>query len=503
MTTETNPVTPGPLAVGATREAASAAFGARYDALTVVDYAEIADGVDTTAVSTLAIAAGEGMRPTLEAAVVALAAGGSPRVLVEYPRDTPSRSIVRDVLGAHAVTIVGVDSQDGRTVLELARSDSRTPAALFEALDVGSPSPPRSPTGPRAETTTEARSVREFLRPLAGAVVVGLVLLVVVLVLVGRSGAGATGVVIVLVLALLAEVAALGVGLTWAVLRLRRDVLHQGELLRRTRSLLDRRTQRVLKSYRSPELRNPDLAVIRRYVAEIAAENARGQVRQQQLHLETQRQVQADLNLQQMVSTPARVPPMGGWAASPDLMVLILDELLRLRPATVVECGSGTSTLLLALTVQQHGLDTRVVALEHLEQFREQTERTLVRHGVADRAEVRLAPLEQSGVEGHSTPWYAASALEDLDQIGVLVIDGPPTTTGDLARYPAIPLLREKLAPDAVVILDDLVRDSDSEVADRWRALLPDFEFEVLNTLQKKTGVFRRDQTVLRSRPSQ
>jgi hypothetical protein len=74
----------------------------------------------------------------------------------------------------------------------------------------------------------------------------------------------------------------------------------------------------------------------------------------------------------------------------------------------------------------------------------------------------------------------------------VLVVDGPPTATGDLARFPAIPLLRERLAPDAVIIMDDLIRDSDQRVADLWRELLPDFTYEVVDTLQKRAGVFRR-----------
>ena len=234
----------------------------------------------------------------------------------------------------------------------------------------------------------------------------------------------------------------------------------------------------------------PDLSAIRGYVEEVAAENARSRALQQELHLQTQRQVQALLNLQQVVSTPVRIPPMGGRATSPDLVLLVLEEMLAGRPETVLACGGGVSTVLLALTARQHGLDTRIVALEHLEQLRHQTELALIRHGVSDGAEVRWAPLEDAAViEGRRTPWYAASALEDLDHIGVLVLGAKPDAPGALSHHPAIPLLRDRLAPDTVVIIDDL--DAEQELQ-TWRELLPDFSYEQLDALQKPAGVFRR-----------
>lgn len=211
----------------------------------------------------------------------------------------------------------------------------------------------------------------------------------------------------------------------------------------------------------------------------------------QQLHLETQRQVQALLLLDKMVRVEAAVPPMGGWAASPDLLVLCVQAVRDLRPRVALECGSGLSTLYLALAIEQSDLPTRLVSLEHQADFVERTRALLRRHGVEHRVDVRHAPLVPSGLPGHDTPWYDAAALADLHDVGLLLVDGPPSTVGHLPRYPALPLLLDRLSEDCLVLVDDLDRPSDQEVAQRWAAELP-LTLEVDTSLRKHVGLLRR-----------
>ncbi len=47
-------------------------------------------------------------------------------------------------------------------------------------------------------------------------------------------------------------------------------------------------------------------------------------------------------------------------------------------------------------------------------------------------------------------------------------------------------------ASHASIVVDDLNRAEDREVAQSWRALLPDFEYEQVDTVQKRAAVFRR-----------
>ena len=197
------------------------------------------------------------------------------------------------------------------------------------------------------------------------------------------------------------------------------------------------------------------------------------------------------LNLFALVPVRDVIPPMGGWAASADVVSVLIGDLLRIRPRLVVECGSGVSTLWTALAIEHYGLDCRVVSLDHDTHFAEQTRRSLRAHGVDRHAEVRDAPLLPAEIEGHSTVWYDRAALVGLTGIGLLFVDGPPDRTGPLVRYPAVPLLKARLAPTATIVLDDLIRPGEKEVVARWRLQLPDFEVQLL-PLQKSAAVFRR-----------
>lgn len=202
-------------------------------------------------------------------------------------------------------------------------------------------------------------------------------------------------------------------------------------------------------------------------------------------------QVQATINLFQRVETHGLVPAMRGWAASPDVLNVLVDELLTRRPRVVVECGSGVSTLWLALAVRQYGLTTRIISLDHEPEFLAATAGVLERHDVRDLVDLRLAPLVPTSLAGHATAWYDEAALEDLADVGLVFVDGPPESTGPLSRWPAVPVLHARLAADAVVLLDDAARPDEREAVARWTAEFPDLSATVLH-LEKGAVLLRR-----------
>ncbi|TDD73005.1 class I SAM-dependent methyltransferase [Jiangella aurantiaca] len=175
-------------------------------------------------------------------------------------------------------------------------------------------------------------------------------------------------------------------------------------------------------------------------------------------------------NLYAMLGADDEVPAFGGYAASPRT-VLRLASLVRRLPsdALIVECGSGSSTVWLALACRRAGKG-RVVALEHLELYARRTREALARHGLGDVAEVRLAPLEPVTVGGEKHDWYAAPQWTDLRGIDLLFVDGPPGAVGPRSRYPAFPLLAAALDDGAIVALDDAQRQDEADIAADWLA---------------------------------
>ncbi|SEE98291.1 class I SAM-dependent methyltransferase [Ruania alba] len=171
--------------------------------------------------------------------------------------------------------------------------------------------------------------------------------------------------------------------------------------------------------------------------------------------------------LQSWFTPDAPLPAVGGWAMEPTTLVEIVDLITRLRPTTVVECGSGTSTMWVTQALRRNG-HGRVVSLDHDGDYAAATRAHLARHGLGAWAEVRHAPLVPTETDHGPLDWYNVDAAS-LPLIDMLVVDGPPKATGDLARYPALPVLVERLAPDAVIVLDDADRAGERRIVELWQ----------------------------------
>ncbi|MFC4055579.1 class I SAM-dependent methyltransferase [Actinomadura syzygii] len=201
-------------------------------------------------------------------------------------------------------------------------------------------------------------------------------------------------------------------------------------------------------------------------------------------------QLEAYIDLRSLVRPRAPMPPLRGWAASPDVLRHLTEAVARRRPKLIVECGSGSSSVWLGYFAEQLA-SARVVCLEHDERYGELSRELIRAHGLERVVEIRSAPLADWTSGDRAYPWYSVEALEDLADIGVLFVDGPPAATGPEARYPAVPLLLSRCAADAVIVLDDSRRAEETAISDRWLAEHPEIERTVL-PFEKGAHVFTR-----------
>ena len=207
---------------------------------------------------------------------------------------------------------------------------------------------------------------------------------------------------------------------------------------------------------------------------------------------QTFRQLEALQNLTAVLPAADLLPATRGWAASPDLLAVLVDLVITQRPALVVECGSGASTVWLALAMRRFAISGQVIALDHDPAYGAATRGLLARHQLGGLAEVRDAPLEPFQLNGEPCAWYARAAWADLAGIDLLFVDGPPAATGHQARYPALPLLSAALSPAATIVLDDLIVPDMQKVLRLWLDAYPDFGSEIL-PLEKQAAVLRRN----------
>lgn len=79
---------------------------------------------------------------------------------------------------------------------------------------------------------------------------------------------------------------------------------------------------------------------------------------------------------------------------------------------------------------------------------------------------MRVAPIDPT------TNWYEKSKLDELKEIDLLIIDGPPQSIGANARHPATYFLN-KLSKQATVLIDDTNRDSERGLATMFAERMP------------------------------
>jgi len=74
----------------------------------------------------------------------------------------------------------------------------------------------------------------------------------------------------------------------------------------------------------------------------------------------------------------------------------------------------------------------------------------------------------------------------------MLIVDGPPVKTASSARYPALPFFMERLAEDAIVIMDDGSRNDEKIICQDWLKMFPEFDSEYVDT-EKGAFILRRE----------
>ena len=221
-----------------------------------------------------------------------------------------------------------------------------------------------------------------------------------------------------------------------------------------------------------------------------------------QMHLYRERQRDDDLRMQHLqalqflysrIPFRAPLPPLTGWSASPRLANTLYTLIHEVQPRTVVEFGSGASTLVMAYALEQVG-QGRILSLDHDAAYGAKTNATLAKHGLTAFAEVHHAPLTAVDLPDGTWQWYDPATFDGADEVDLVVIDGPPVKTQRLARYPALPLLADRLSDRAVLVLDDAARDDEQQIVDRWCAAFPGFVREFTDEA-KGIAVLRRQPT--------
>jgi hypothetical protein len=131
----------------------------------------------------------------------------------------------------------------------------------------------------------------------------------------------------------------------------------------------------------------------------------------------------------------------------------------------VLECGSGLTTLVLATAAWTQARPS--VSLEDDARWNARIRAALPRRA-RSRLDCRVVPLVDHG----DFDWYDVEAVNLPNGIGLVVCDGPKGTTRG-GRYGLAPVMKDRLAPGCIVLLDDTSREAERAIIEQWCAELP------------------------------
>lgn len=172
--------------------------------------------------------------------------------------------------------------------------------------------------------------------------------------------------------------------------------------------------------------------------------------------------------------------PWSEGALRPAALVKIANEIVLGNRRSVVELGSGLSTIVIARLLRDYG--GVLTSVEHEPSWAQFVGSQIEREGLGDHARVLETTLKPHPKAADSAPWYDEASLWSLpNTIEMLIVDGPPGYGEGMqrSRYPALGFFQSRLAPGALVIIDDAGRPGEQEIIERWEAE-SDLEFGVM-----------------------
>lgn len=173
--------------------------------------------------------------------------------------------------------------------------------------------------------------------------------------------------------------------------------------------------------------------------------------------------------------------PFGVWRASTGALDVVEASIANRRPATVIEFGSGVSTVCLARYLADvHGAGDafRLISVEQDAGHAAATRDLLAEHGAPVGVRVVHSPLVPPAVEGGDWCYERTDELAeiaDAPRPRLAFIDGPGQTPGASGavsmRHGVVPLLADLIDSPCRILFDDALDDPMLLTAQRWSSI--------------------------------
>ena len=171
--------------------------------------------------------------------------------------------------------------------------------------------------------------------------------------------------------------------------------------------------------------------------------------------------------------------PFSAWAISPNTILHVLNDIILNKRKNILEFGAGASTFYMAKLIETHALKTVFYSVESNKDWADEMERQLQILNIDDKVKIIYAPIVKVKKDlafNDQSTWYDTELLnleihKDI-KFDLILVDGPAGATSSFARYSAVPYLKNNLANNFSVFLDDIDREDEKKIVLEWQKIL-------------------------------
>jgi hypothetical protein len=183
--------------------------------------------------------------------------------------------------------------------------------------------------------------------------------------------------------------------------------------------------------------------------------------------------------LKQLFTDTSFYLPLTTWSISPSTVMHVLNDIIINDRKCIVEFGSGASTFYIAKLLKSNKIQASFFSVESNLDWADKIKKQLDLLGLTNYVTIinaSIQPVDISLALGEQKLWYDVNVLNEhlktIIDFDLVLVDGP---FGDLtpnSRYSAVPFLKDKLATNYSVFLDDVDREEEQAILEEWVKLL-------------------------------
>jgi predicted O-methyltransferase YrrM len=144
----------------------------------------------------------------------------------------------------------------------------------------------------------------------------------------------------------------------------------------------------------------------------------------------------------------------------------IINDIIIYKPQTILEFGSGLSTIILNNFIEQNSLKIKLISIDDDLKWQESLKE---RCNSVDFFNFSLLYNHPFSFEGKGV-WYNIPENHFLYELkyDLVIVDAPKGSLSKMSRYGFIPFVQERLSENGVVYIDDTHRVDEQRIADLY-----------------------------------